>query len=156
MGVNIQMGMRRKDFLIIFLFLGVFILFFSGVNSAAAAGPSNTQIYVSTSGNDAWNGLSATYSSTTGNGPKKSINAAVTVVAVNGTVHVAQGTYDNNNINIDTSMTIIGANQQNTIISGSKTGTIFNIEQGVYVNLTKLTLSRAKILLPGPSTTMEI
>ena len=37
------MGMRRKDFLIIFLFLGVFILFFSGVNSAAAAGPSNTQ-----------------------------------------------------------------------------------------------------------------
>ncbi len=149
MGVNIQMGVKKKEFLLTFLLLGVFILFFSGVNSVAAAGASNTTIYVSTSGNDAWNGLSATYSSTTGNGPKKSINAAVTVVAVNGTIHVAQGTYNNNGISIDTSMTIIGANQQNTIISGSKTGTIFDIEPGVFVNLTKLTLSQGQNTIAG-------
>ena len=144
MGVNIQMGVKKKEFLLTFLLMGVFLLFFSGVNSVAAAGASNTTIYVSTSGNDAWNGLSATYSSSTGNGPKKSINAAVTVVAEDGTIHVAQGTYDNNGISIDTSMTIIGANQQNTIISGSKTGTIFDIKPGVYVNLTKLTLSQGQ------------
>ncbi|MBP2044964.1 DUF11 domain-containing protein [Methanobacterium aggregans] len=114
-----------------------------GVNAVSAAGASdNSTIYVSTQGNDTWDGLNATYNGTSG--PKKTITNATGTVATNGTVHIAKGTYNESGININHNMTITGENQQNTIINGTNTDTIFYIISGVNVNISNLTLTQGE------------
>ncbi|MCE7698619.1 MAG: hypothetical protein K8E24_007210, partial [Methanobacterium paludis] len=115
----------------------VVVLFSFGVNSAAAANAST--IYVNTTGNNSWDGQSAIWNGTSG--PKQTITNATGTVAENGTVYIAQGTYNESGININTNMIIIGESQQNTIINGQQSGnSIFTIEQGVIVTITNLTL----------------
>ena len=48
-----------------------------------------------------------------------------------GTVYLASGTYNENSVYIDTTMTINGSNEQNTIINGDNNGTIFYV--GIWV-----------------------
>ena len=124
------------------LLVGV-VLFSFGVSAVSAAGTSNNStIYVSTQGNDTWDGLNATYNGTSG--PKKTITNATGTVVANGTVHVAQGTYNETGIIITKNMTIIGENQDNTIINGKQTGTtIFTILPGINVTLINLTLTNS-------------
>ena len=124
------------------LLVGV-VLFSFGVSAVSAAGTSNNStIYVSTQGNDTWDGLNATYNGTSG--PKKTITNATGTVVANGTVHVAQGTYNETGIIITKNMTIIGETQDNTIINGKQTGTpIFNILTGINVTLINLTLKNS-------------
>ncbi len=98
-----------------------------GLSTSAAA---NTSIYVSTHGNDNWNGLNSTYISGV-NGPKATIKNAVSTVSSGGTVHIASGTYKEHNIIINRNMNIIGENPINTIINGTRSGRIFNITSGV-------------------------
>lgn len=76
-----------------------------------------TTIYVSTQGNDAWNGLASTYDSSTGNGPKATIQNAIDTVTDNGTVSVATGTYYEN-LYINKDVYLMGAGPDNTIING--------------------------------------
>jgi len=124
------------------LLVGV-VLFSFGVSAVSAAGTSdNSTIYVNTQGNDAWDGLNATYNGTSG--PKKTITNATGVVAANGTVHIAQGTYNESGIKINTNMTIIGENQANTIINGTNKDTIFYILSGVNVTISNLTLTQGE------------
>ena len=132
---------RKLLFQIPLLALGVLVLFSFGFNTAAAADASS--IYVSTQGNDTWNGQSATYNDTTGSGPKATINNATGTVTTNGTVYIANGTYNESGININTNMKIIGESQQNTLINGTNNygNSIFHIASGVNVNISNLTLT---------------
>lgn len=131
-------GFNTLLFLII-LMAGIVII--PGAVSAAADGG---QVYVSTHGDDSWDGLSATFNNSTNSGPKATITNATGIVATNGTVYVASGTYNENQINITKSMRIVGENRDNTIINGTNSGFIFNIPSGTYVTLVNLTLTRGQ------------
>ncbi|MBP2044999.1 beta strand repeat-containing protein [Methanobacterium aggregans] len=114
-------------------------MFSFGVSAVSAAGTDNSTIYVNTQGDDTWDGLSPVYNTTSG--PKKTITNATGTVAVNGTVHIAQGTYNESGININQNMTITGENQDNTIINGQQSGnSIFYVGPGITVTITNLTL----------------
>ena len=113
------------------LLLGMAIIFSFGVGSVAAE--SNSTIYVNgTGGSDVNNGTSTQYA-------KATITNAVSTVSNNGTIHIAPGTYNEHNININTNMTIIGSSQKNTIINVQGLGNIFNIAYGVTVTLENIT-----------------
>jgi len=128
------------------LFLGfIFIVSIILSGAASAASVNNSTIYVSNQGNNSWNGLSANYNITSGNGPKATITNATGIVSNGGTVYIASGIYNENNIQITKNMTILGANQQNTIINGTNSGTIFTITPGVKATISKLTLTQGKI-----------
>ena len=109
---------RELIFKISFLLLGVAVVCFFGLNTAAAA--NNSTIYVSIQGNNNWNGQYANFTNGT-NGPKATIKNATGTVTSGGTVYIANGTYNENNIAITKNMSIIGTNQNNTIIDGTST-----------------------------------
>ncbi|AEG18409.1 Ig-like domain-containing protein [Methanobacterium paludis] len=125
------------------LLLGLMIFISFGLSTVSAATPGdNSTMYVSTTGNDSWDGQSTTYNSTTGSGPKATIKNATTIVAENGTIYIANGTYYESGININKNMNIIGESQSGTIINGQKSGnSIFLIVSGVTVTVTNLTLT---------------
>ena len=130
---------NTKLFKISLFLLGIGFIFSFGISTTTAANTSS--IYVNTHGNDSWDGLNSTYTSGT-NGPKATIKNATGTVESNGTVHIASGTYNESNIQINTSMNIIGENQNTTIINGQQSGySIFIIESGVNVTITNLTLT---------------
>lgn len=83
-------------------------------------------IYVSTQGNDAWNGLAATYDSSTGNGPKATIQNAIDTVTDNGTVSVASGTYYEN-LYINKDVYLMGAGPDNTLINGMRKESVIRL-----------------------------
>ena len=138
-----------KIFKICLLMLGMVIIFSLGINTTAAATTSKSTATVSTpdiyvngsSGNDNWDSLNSTYTGGL-NGPKATIKNATNTVTTDGTVYIASGTYYENNIQINTNMTIIGENQENTIIDGQKSRSlIFTIASGVNVTIANLTLT---------------
>ncbi len=118
---------------------GLGIIFSFGVDNVSAASP----IYVSTHGNNSWNGQNSTWINGTLNGPKATIKNATGTVTSGGTVYIAKGTYNENNININKNMTIIGAGQDNTIINGTNKGPIFIFPYGYgeKVTIENLTLT---------------
>ena len=137
---------KKLLFQIPLLVLGVLVLFSFGFNTAAAADAS--QVYVSTQGNDTWDGQSATWNGTSG--PKQTITNATGTVATNGTVYIAQGTYNESGIDINTNMSIIGESQENTIINGTNSGnSIFIIASGVNAIISNLTFTQGKIVGNG-------
>ncbi len=96
------------------LFLTIFVF---GVNPSFAAVDS---IYVSTTGNDTWNGQSATYDPVTGDGPKATITNAINTVDDNGTVYIASGTYNENLNVLIKNVNLIGEDPDTTIIDGQQ------------------------------------
>lgn len=102
--------------------LFVFSAFIFAVNPSFAA----DNIFVSTQGNDSWNGQSAIYDSTTGDGPKATITSAINTVNNNGTIYIASGTYKENlNVYIK-SVNLIGEDPETTIIDGQqKSGVLY-------------------------------
>ena len=124
------------------LLLGIGIMFSCSVNTISAASTSN--VYVNTHGSDTWNGLNATWVKGTLNGPKATIKNATATVKSGGIVYIANGTYNENNIQISSDMTIIGSSQEKTIINGGKLAgkpaTIFTILSGVNININDLTI----------------
>jgi hypothetical protein len=130
---------NTKMFGICLLILGIVAIFSFGINATSAANSSS--VYVSTQGNNSWDGLNSAYTSGI-NGPKATITNATGTVASNGTVQIASGTYNESNITINTDMTIIGENQKNTIINGQQYGnSIFTIASGVNITIINLTLT---------------
>ena len=127
---------QSRIIIISLIMISLVIIFTYDTGNAAAA--NNSVIYVNGShGNDVNNG----YTWTTA---KLTIKNATGTVNNGGTVNIAQGTYtgtDNTNINITKNMTIIGANQNNTIINAQGVYQIFNINPGVTVTLQNLTLT---------------
>lgn len=106
--------------LLCLLVLGMAMIITAGSSFAAGT------IYVSTQGNDAWNGLSATYDSATGNGPKATIQNAIDTVTDNGTVSVAAGTYKEN-LYINKDVYLMGAGPEGTIIDGMGTESVIRL-----------------------------
>ena len=122
------------------------IFVFSFTTDTASAAQS--QIYVSPTGNDSWDGQSAIWNGTTG--PKKTVKNATGTVSANGLVKIANGTYNENNITINRNMSIIGASKENTIINGSNTRGIFIISgSGLTVNFANLTLTNGNSTAGG-------
>lgn len=89
--------------------------------SCFAAG--NEIIYVSTTGDDTYNGLSAEYDPITGDGPKATIQKGIDAVDDNGTVYVAIGTY-NENLLVNKNLILLGEDLDSTIIDGQQNGVV--------------------------------
>ena len=124
------------------LLISVVIFSFAISAASAASTTSNSTIYVSTQGNDTWDGLSAIHNNTSG--PKATIANATGTVATNGTVYIAKGTYNESGININTNMTIVGESQKNTIINGKQSSNpLFIIQSDVNVTIVNLTLTNS-------------
>ena len=127
------------DYIKISFLLLVVIMITAGIHTANATSVNgNSIIYVNTTGNDSWNGTIPMYNGT--NGPKKTINNATRTITNNGTIFIANGTYKESNININTNMTIIGESQIGTIINANNQGDIFNIKTGITLTLENITL----------------
>jgi len=124
-----------KKGMLCLLVLSMVMLITAG-SSFAASGT----IYVSTDGNDAWNGLSATYDPSTGNGPKATIQNAVDTMDDNGTVYVAAGTYYENLL-INKDVYLIGEGSESTIIDGQQTNSVIAFYGTNMLPVTPLTLS---------------
>ena len=82
-------------------------------------------VYVGLNGNDLNNG--------TLNYPKRTIKAAVNTLKDNGTVIIAPGTYDEDNIIINKSITIRGSTKTEVKVDGTNNGVIFNISRNVKI-----------------------
>jgi predicted outer membrane repeat protein len=124
----------------------LFIFGISGVSAVTSVvNDTPNTIYVSTDGNDSWDGLSAVYNGTSG--PKNSIKNAVGTVGTNGTIRIANGIYsgeNNTQIHITKNMTIIGQSQENTVINANLSSWIFYIESNISdisVTIQNLTLA---------------
>ncbi len=77
-------------------------------------------------GNDDWDGTSATYQGGT-IGPKATIQNASDEVDPDGTVNVASGTY-NENLQITRSLSLIGEDRDTTIIDGTSSDRVINVD----------------------------
>jgi predicted outer membrane repeat protein len=118
--------------------IGLFVIFSYGMGNVAAANTST--IYVNgSSGQDNWDGQLAVWNGTSG--PKATIKNATGTVSSDGTVYIANGIYNESNIQLNNNMTIIGETQQNTIINGLKSGqSIFIINDKINVTISNLTM----------------
>ncbi|WP_048190908.1 Ig-like domain-containing protein [Methanobacterium sp. SMA-27] len=106
------------------LLIGLGIIFSAGMQSVAA---DQSQIYVNSSGNDNYNGESPVFISGT-IGPKKTIKNATKTVINDGTVHIAAGTYNENNIaDFSKNINFIGEDKYKTKVDGNKLGGIFSV-----------------------------
>lgn len=136
----IKLKSFRSSLIILFFILSVM----GTVSFVAADSPAST-VYVSTSGNDSWDGLSATYNGTSG--PKLTIKNATNTVSSGGTVIIADGTYSgsgNSNIIIIKSLIIEGSSRSGTILDGLDSNNIFNISAGCTVTVRDLTITNGK------------
>jgi hypothetical protein len=104
------------------------VLFSFAINTASAV-PS--QLYVSNTGNDAWSGQSPTWNGT--DGPKQTIKSATTIVTNDGTIHIANGTYNENDISVfSKNVNYVGESKTKTIVNGNQISRLFTIgAQGV-------------------------
>lgn len=91
--------------------------------SCSAAG--NDVIYVSTTGDDTYNGLSAEYDPVTGDGPKATIQNGIDTADDNGTVYVASGTYKENLL-INKNLILLGEDLDSTIIDGDHKSSVLS------------------------------
>ena len=122
------------------------VIFSYGMGNVSAANAPT--IYVNgSSGNDTWNGQIAVWNGTTG--PKATVTNAKGTVNNNGTVYIADSTYDESNITINVNMTIIGESQIGTIINANRHGDIFNIKPGVTLTLENLTIENGNAINGG-------
>ncbi|MEN6553016.1 MAG: hypothetical protein ABFC34_09040, partial [Methanobacterium sp.] len=132
-----------------FLFSIAFIAL-SNVNAVSA---DQSVIYVNDSGgNDGWDGQSAEWIMDTLSGPKKSIKNATGTVTNGGTINIADGIYkgeNNTNIIISKNMTINGQSRDGTIVNGTGSAQIFQIENGINVTIQNLTLANGNSTQDG-------
>lgn len=117
------------------------------IGGLSAVSADSSILYVNNAtGNDSWNGQSATFNSSTGDGPKLSIKNATESVDNNGLINIADGLYtgDNNtDIQISKNMTLIGQSQSGTIINAQNQARIFIIQSDTTVTIKNLTLTNA-------------
>ncbi len=119
--------------------IGLFFIFSYSIGNVAAAASNDTIFVNSSSGNDSWDGQLAIWNGTSG--PKATIEGGTSTVQSGGTVYIADGVYNENNISIIKNMNIEGQNQQSTIINGNHINSIFIIQPGITVTINNLTLT---------------
>ena len=136
-------AITNKKILILIIFLSFALMLGVSVNTLAAAG--GDTIYVSSSGDDSNDGLTVATA-------KKTIKNATNTVNAGGKVIIADGTYSgtgNSNMAISKSMTIEGSSQSGTILSGSDSMRIFNVNSGCTVTVRDLTITNGKSSFGG-------
>jgi predicted outer membrane repeat protein len=133
---------------LVLLLLGITLIFLCGISSVSAANPSSS-IYVSTHGNNSWDGQSATYNSTTKSGPKATILNATGTVKSGGTVYIGNGIYKEHSIIIKSNMKIQGKSWQNTQINAEGLGNIFIIPHGVDLSICNVSCVNGKAFIGG-------
>jgi len=108
------------------------VVFAMGVNTSSAKNPD--QMYVSNTGNDLWSGYSPVWNGT--DGPKQTIRNATNAINNGGTIHISDGTYNENNIGVSgKDVNFIGQSKNKTIINGNKISRIFTVgAQGITYN----------------------
>lgn len=108
----IDIHVNYQIMLLILVLLLSMVVWNIGTSNAA------TTLYVNgTSGNDSWNGESATYVG--GDvGPKKTIANGTDTVEANGEVYVSEGTY-NEQVEICKNMSLIGSGSDLTVMDGN-------------------------------------
>lgn len=136
----------NKSKILLYSLLLVFSLFLCVSTVSADPGI----IYVNNdTGNNDYDGQSATYDPVSGSGPKLTIQNATGTVTTNGVVNIADGLYTgtgNKVIEITKSMSIIGQSQTGTIIDAESADWIFDVhDPGLTVLFSKLTLKNAYI-----------
>ncbi|BDZ68722.1 beta strand repeat-containing protein [Methanobacterium ferruginis] len=133
---KIRKQVTTTKILIPLLLLCLTLLFF--ISSASATSNSAATIYVNGSnGADTNDGSSWATA-------KLTIANATETVDPNGIVKIADGQYTgtgNTNIPLTKNMTIIGESQNGTIINGTGTSWVFNIQSGVTVTICNLTIT---------------
>lgn len=99
-----------------------------GINSASAV-PS--QLYVSNTGSDAWNGQAPSWNGV--DGPKQTIKNAANTVSDGGTINIENGTYNENDISVfSKNVNFVGSSKTKTIVNGNQISRIFSVgAQGV-------------------------
>jgi len=119
----------------IIVVLSLLLFALATISASSAATP----LYVNgDTGDDAWDGTSATY--TTGIiGPMKTIQNAIDAVDPDGTVNVADGTYTENVV-IDKNVNLVGQSQNGTVIDGNGTGSVIYVKSGAIVNISNFTI----------------
>lgn len=124
---------------LMFLVIAVIFLAVISAVSASSTGSSSSSsiIYVNGSdGDDAKNGTSWEWA-------KKTITNAVNTVAVNGTIYVANGNYNEHEIQANKNMTIIGESQKNTVVDAHGVNRVFtnnDPNKNYYITLINLTI----------------
>lgn len=128
----------------IILILGLLLFAAATISSASAA----DTIYVNNgTGNDSWDGTSATHQGGTV-GPKATIQNGTNTVDDGGTVNVADGTYQENLI-IDKNVHLLGQSQTATIIDTNNAGHGLDIYQNLIVRLTNFSVINGNSALGG-------
>ena len=86
-----------------------------------------------------WNGTAAY--------PLQSISDALAVIATNGTIFLYEGLYENTSLELEKNMTLIGENQQSTILDGggATTGYVVHINGNHQINIINLAIQNAMI-----------
>ena len=128
------------------LIMSMIVIFSFGFHAVDAADTSH--IYVNPSGNDAWNGQSSTHVSSNV-GPKKTIKSGVSTISSGGVLRLSSGTYNENNIAISKSVTILGAGKDKTIINGNYKGVIMKINSNAKVTISGLRFYKGKASYGG-------
>ncbi|MCX6661424.1 MAG: PKD domain-containing protein [Euryarchaeota archaeon] len=77
--------------------------------------------------------------------PLQYINDAVAVVAVNGTIFINDGVYENTSIGLNKNMNLVGENRLTTILDGggSNTTSIISVTGNQFISITNMTLQNA-------------
>lgn len=146
--------LRKLIIPLLLLSLALIFSFTMGTVSAAVKSPSpvSNTIYVNNAtGNDSWDGQSATWISGTKTGPKLSIKNATGTVNNGGTVKIAKGIYkgeNNTGITIDRNMNIIGQSRIGTVIDAQGKD-IFHISSGISVTILNLTFKNGTSSIGG-------
>jgi len=102
------------------------LLFLVSMTTMDTSSAASTLYVNNDTGNDDWDGTSATYQGGT-IGPKATIQNASDEVDPDGTVNVASGTY-NENLLITRSLSLIGENRDTTIIDGGGNDRVINVD----------------------------
>jgi len=147
---------KLQKFIIPLLLLSLALIFSFTMGTASAAvrspSPVSDTIYVNNAtGNDSWDGLSATWTSGT-NGPKLSIKNATGTANQGGTVKIANGIYkgeNNTGISIDKNMTIIGQSRTGTVIDAQGKDIFHIVISGINVTILNLTFKNGTSSIGG-------
>ena len=148
---------QLQKFIIPLLLLSLALIFSFTMDTASAAvrgsSPVSDTIYVNNAtGNDSWDGQSATWISGTKTGPKLSIKNATGTVNQGGTVKIAKGIYkgeNNTGITIDRNMTIIGQSRTGTVIDAQGKDIFHIMISGINVTILNLTFKNGTSSLGG-------
>lgn len=129
--------------IVLILLFGLILIALSAVDAVSA---DSSMIYVNDSGgnddNDGFTWVTA----------KLSIKNATGTVTEGGTVSIANGVYkgvNNTGITINKNMTIKGQSREDTIISGTDSAQIFQIQSGKNVTIQNLTFANGKSTANG-------